>query len=101
MTWGVEAQVTERFVAAGVRADQIAFARETLVFSVDRPPTELLADFRDYYGPTMNAYEAAEKAGRKAELHRELEQLFTSQNTSKRLGRTTIPATFLRVTVTR
>jgi hypothetical protein len=47
----------------------------------------------------MNAFDAAEKNGRDADLQRELEQLFTSQNTSAE--GTTIPATFLRVTVAR
>ena len=53
--------------------------------------------FRDYYGPTMNAFEAEEKNGRKAELQQEMEALFISQNTSKEA--TSIPATFLRVSV--
>ena len=45
----------------------------------------------------MNAFEAAEKNGRKADLQKEMEALFTSQNKSK--DTTSIPATFLRVTV--
>jgi len=55
--------------------------------------------FRKYYGPTMNAFEAAEKQGRAAELQKELEELFNSQN--KTQEGTSIPATFLRVTVER
>jgi hypothetical protein len=54
-------------------------------------------EFRKYYGPTMNAFEAAEKQGRADELQKELEQLFNSQNNSR--DGTSIPATFLRVTV--
>ena len=46
-----------------------------------------------------NAFEAAEKNGRAAELQKELETLFTAQNTSTEPSRTSIPATFLRVTV--
>jgi hypothetical protein len=46
----------------------------------------------------MNAFEAAAKNGREASLQRELEELFSAQNTS--VGGTTIPATFLRVEVT-
>ncbi|MCI0638722.1 MAG: hypothetical protein L0Y72_13985 [Gemmataceae bacterium] len=47
----------------------------------------------------MNAFEAAEKVGRAADLQRELEALFHSQNRSSRADATSIPATFLRVTV--
>jgi hypothetical protein len=56
-------------------------------------------EFRKYYGPTMNAFEAAEKNGRAANLQKELEDLFNSQNRSQRKDATSIPATFLRVTV--
>jgi hypothetical protein len=45
----------------------------------------------------MNAFEAAEKNGRAADLQKELEDLFNSQNKSK--DATSIPATFLRVTL--
>ena len=47
----------------------------------------------------MNAFEAAEKNGRAAELLSELEVLFNSQNKSPSKDATLIPATFLRVTV--
>ena len=47
----------------------------------------------------MNAFEAAGKSGRAEALQAELEALSTSQNKSGRADRTTIPATFLRVTV--
>jgi hypothetical protein len=47
----------------------------------------------------MNAFEAAEKNGRADDLRKELETLFETQNTSPRKGATSIPATFLRVTV--
>ena len=60
---------------------------------------ELVGRFRDFYGPTMNAFEAARKNGRVAELQRELEALFAAQNASGRADRTTIAATYLRVTV--
>ena len=98
MTWGVESHVTERFGAAGVPADSISFARDTFTFDFPGAPPEFVDEFRNYYGPTMNAFEAAEKSGRTAELRRELVELFTNQNQSKKA--TSIPATFLRVTVT-
>jgi SAM-dependent methyltransferase len=100
MTWGVETSVTERFVAAGVPAQKVAFARDTFVFNFRGTPAEYVGRFRDYYGPTMNAFEAAQKNGRTAELQRQLEELFQAKNTSPRKDMTSIPATFLRVTVT-
>ncbi len=99
MTWGVESQVAERFGAAGVAHSKISFARETYMFHFDGSPAEFVATFRDYYGPTMNAFEAATKNGRATELQKELESLFSSQNTGGQ-NRTSIPATFLLVTVT-
>ncbi|HEX4437069.1 MAG TPA: methyltransferase domain-containing protein [Solirubrobacteraceae bacterium] len=99
MTWGVEDHVIERFVAAGVAAENVSFERDMYEFIFPCAPAELLAEFRAYYGPTMNAFEAARISGREAELQAELETLFNDQNTSPAEGRTVIPATFLRVTV--
>jgi SAM-dependent methyltransferase len=99
MTWGVENSVTERFVATGVPTERISFARDTFTFNFAGAPVEFVGRFRDYYGPTMNAFEAAEKSGRVAELQRQLEDLFQAQNKSSRKDMTSIPATFLRVTV--
>jgi SAM-dependent methyltransferase len=99
VTWGLEDQVTERFTAAGIPADQISCERATWTFDHPGPPAELLATFRGYYGPTMNAFEAATANGREGELQAELEALFEAQNTSTEA--TVIPATFLQVTVSR
>ncbi|MEQ1617193.1 MAG: class I SAM-dependent methyltransferase [Terricaulis sp.] len=101
MTWGIEDNVIERFAAAGVTRDKVSFARDTYVFNFPGAPSEFLAAFRGYYGPTMNAFEAAEKAGRAEALQQELETLFNSQNTSSDKSATSIPATFLRVSVVR
>jgi ubiquinone/menaquinone biosynthesis C-methylase UbiE len=100
MTWGVEDHVVERFTAAGVRRENISAVRDTYTFNTPVSPQEFLADFRTYYGPTMNAFDAAGKNGRSEELQRELQALFERQNTSEVAGTTSIPATFLRVTVT-
>ncbi|MGH7022195.1 MAG: class I SAM-dependent methyltransferase [Caulobacteraceae bacterium] len=97
MTWGIEANVIERFAAAGVAGANIRFAREILVFNYPRPPSAFLDLFQQYFGPTMNAFEAAEKTGRASELRSDLEALFNSQNTSGQGDATTISATFLRV----
>lgn len=100
MTWGLEDNVIERFTAAGAQKGNIAFVRETYIFSFPGSPTEFVAAFRSFYGPTMNAFEAAEKAGRCEDLRRELETLFNAQNTATAPNTTSIPATYLRVTVT-
>ena len=99
MTWGVESEVLDRFGAAGVPRDRVSFARETWTFEHAGPPSEFLAAFRKFYGPTMNAFEAAEQSGRADELQRELQTLFEKENRSGRADATSIPATFLRVTV--
>jgi SAM-dependent methyltransferase len=99
MTWGVENHVLERFAAAGVPKENISFAREIYKFDFPGSPSEYVAAFRKYYGPTMNAFEAAHKTGRAAELQKEIEDLFRRENRSAVQGVTSIPATFLRVTV--
>jgi len=98
MTWGVEEEVVERFTAAGVPRENISFEPDTYVFAYDGTASEYLDIFRNYYGPTMNAYEAAAANGREDELHAELDALFNEQ-ASESNGVTTIPATFARVTV--
>ncbi len=101
MTWGVESNVIERFGAAGIAEDRISFARDTYTFEYPEPPAALLAEFRRFYGPTMNAFEAAEKNGRADELAAELDDLFNRQNKSAIKTATSIPATYLRVTAAR
>ena len=101
MTWGVEANVVERFAAAGIAKERIAFSKETYVFNFPGKPPEFVDTFRRYYGPTMNAFEAADKNGRAADLQRELEALFESQNKSTNKAATVIPATYLKVSVAR
>jgi SAM-dependent methyltransferase len=98
MTWGIEGDVKERFTSAGVPEENISFERDTYMFNYAGTPSELVAEFRTYYGPTMNAFEAAAADGREADLQAELEALFNAQNAAD--DATSIPATFLRVTVT-
>jgi SAM-dependent methyltransferase len=99
MTWGIESHVVERFARAGVAPENISFARDTYHFNAPIPPSQFVNEFRLYYGPTMNAFEAAEKNGRADALGQELETLFESHNKSPGKDKTSIPATFLRVTV--
>jgi ubiquinone/menaquinone biosynthesis C-methylase UbiE len=100
MTWGLEENVIERFAQAGVPADRVNVSRETYTFEHPAAPTELLAVFRTYYGPTMNAFAAADADGRTEDLQQELAALFTSQNASQDPDTTSIPATYLQVSVT-
>ena len=99
MTWGVENHVQERFGNAGIAGENISFARDTYLFEFPGTPSSFVAEFRGYYPPTMNAFEAAGKNGRADELQKELVSLFEAQNTAPRSDTTRIPATFLRVTV--
>jgi SAM-dependent methyltransferase len=99
MTWGIAETVVERFVGAGIATKSITCEPDTFVFEAPVSPTEYLTWFRDYYGPTMNAYAAAEASGRSDALHKELEDLFVTQNRSGDPESTSIPATFLQVTV--
>ncbi len=100
MLWGVEEHVIERFGNAGVSREKIGFVRDTYTFIAPNTPAQFLELFKNYYGPTMNAFEAADKNGKAAELQQELQTLFNNQNKNGATGTTHIPATFLRVTVT-
>lgn len=101
MLWGVEQNVTERFEAAGIPKDNISFSRETFVFNGSFTPDQFVHNFKTYYGPTMNAFEAAEKNGKASGLQYELETLFKNQNKSGKDDMVSIPATYLMVTVKR
>ena len=101
MLWGDEEQVRARFGAAGIPAERVTCQRDTYTFAFPGTPAAFLATFRMWYGPTMNAFAAAEQAGRAGALQGELEALFASQNRSGEGDRTEIPATYLRVTVDR
>ena len=99
MTWGVDTHIIERFGQAGVPKEKISMVRDTYSFiSPDKSPAEFIELLERFYGPTMNAYEAAEKSGKVEELHNQLLELAKTQNKSTD-GSTSIPATFLRVTV--
>jgi len=101
MLWGVEEHVIDRFTKAGIAKENISFVKDTYVFAGALSPKEFVGRFKNYYGPTMNAFEAAEKTGRSSDLERELEELFTRQNQTGNESSVSIPATFLRVTAVR
>lgn len=98
MLWGIEDNVIERFGSAGISKENISFIRDTFTFKTPIPPTEYVELFKNYYGPTMNAFEAAEQIGKASNLEQELLDLVNSQNQNGSDG-TKIAATFLRVTV--
>lgn len=99
MLWGVESNIVERFGQAGVAQEKIAMVQDTYYFaSPEKSPMQFIELFETFYGPTMNAVEAAGKNGKAGELHAQLVELANSQNQSKDAG-TLIPATFMRVTV--
>ena len=91
--------MVERFAAAGVPGEKISFVKDTYTFNAPVAPAAYLADFRMYYGPTMNAFAAAEQSGKAANLQEDLQALFERQNRNEATDATSIPATFLRVTV--
>lgn len=99
MLWGVEDQVVERFGAAGIPGEQISFERASYTFEYEGTPSELVKLFELYYGPTMNAFDAAHKNGKANDLRNELEALFKAQNQASHPDQTVITATYLRVTV--
>lgn len=103
MLWGVESHIIERFGRAGVPAEKISMTRDTFIFTSPKDrasatPTDFIESFRTFYGPTMNAYEAAEKAGKVDDLHAQLIDLAHAQNKAPD-GSTHVPATFMRITV--
>jgi ubiquinone/menaquinone biosynthesis C-methylase UbiE len=99
MTWGMDTHIIERFGSAGVPRERISMTRDTFRFiAANKKPEQVIDAFRRFYGPTMNAYDAAEGNGKLDELHSQLVELANSQNTVNH-GSTSISATFLRVTV--
>jgi ubiquinone/menaquinone biosynthesis C-methylase UbiE len=99
VTWGIEEHIIERFGKAGVSREKISMVKDTYTFiSSKKSPADFIDAIKRFYGPTMNAYEAAEKNGRVEELHNQLLQLAHAHNHATD-GGTSIPATFMRVTV--
>jgi hypothetical protein len=99
MTWGVESHIVDRFGQAGVAPEKISMVKDTYYFaSAEKSPAQFIESFETFYGPTMNAVEAAKKNGKAEDLHNQLVELARAQNKSKDFG-TLIPATFMRITV--
>ena len=99
MTWGVDTHIIERFGQAGVPKEKISMVKDIYSFiSAEKDPARFIELLERYYGPTMNAYDAAQKNGKVDELHGQLLELAKAQNKSSD-GSTSMPATFMRVTV--
>jgi ubiquinone/menaquinone biosynthesis C-methylase UbiE len=99
MTWGSTPHLIERFGEAHIASEAISWERDTFVFNFKGSPAEFVDTFRQFYGPTMNAFDAAAKEGRAEALRNELVTLFESQNQCQYPGTTLVSAAFLRVTV--
>jgi ubiquinone/menaquinone biosynthesis C-methylase UbiE len=98
MTWGIESHIVERFGQAGVPKENISMVTDTYYFAhPEKSPTEFIELFERFYGPTMNAVDAAGSDGKEEELHNQLVELANAHNKSR--GGTFIPATFMRVSV--
>lgn len=97
MTWGVESHILERFEHAGVPRSNITMKKDTYSFIAPTPPEHFVEQLMRFYGPTMNAVDAAKKNGKEAELVGQLHELAKSQNKGAN-GNTHILATFMRVT---
>ena len=98
MTWGVESHIIERFDKAGVPKEKISMVKDTYYFGhSEKSPAEFIDLFERFYGPTMNAIDAARNNGKEDELHKQLVELANAHNKSH--AGTFIPATFMRVTV--
>lgn len=98
MSWGVESHIVERFVQAGVPKENISMVTDTYYFAhSEKSPAEFIELFEKFYGPTMNAVDAARTDGKEEELHKQLVDLANAHNKSQ--AGTFIPATFKRVTV--
>jgi len=98
MNWGMESHIVERFSQAGVAKENVSMVTDTYYFAhSEKSPTEFIELFEKYYGPTMNAVDAARKNGKEEALHEQLVELAKAQNKSN--AGTFIPATFMRVTV--
>ena len=101
MTWGVDTHIVERFGKAGVAAGAISMQKDTYVFTKKGVTPEQYVDlFARYYGPTMNAVDAARANGKERELR---DELVTLTRTFNKAGDRdiSISATFMRVTVAR
>jgi ubiquinone/menaquinone biosynthesis C-methylase UbiE len=98
MLWGVESNIMERFGQAGIAKEKIRLQKDTFHFITDKTPSQVIDLFRHFYGPTMNAFDAASKNGKEEDLYSQLVELAKAHNQSRK-GGTHIPAAFLRVVV--
>ena len=96
----MEQHIVERFGKAGIAKERISMVKDTFLFETSATPEAFVEDFRRHDGPTMNAYDAAAKNGKTDELHRQILELANSFN-KRTSGGTSIPATFMRVSVSR
>ena len=90
--WGDEKTVSQRF-AQGV--SQLALTRHKTFFEYPFPPKDVVAFFRQYFGPTQVAFSRLDENG-KAALASEMEALWTEHNLAKD-GTTKVEVEYLDV----
>ena len=94
LLWGTEAQL-EALLGSGAKVD---VARRTFTFRY-RSAQDFFATFRDYYGPTVKAWEALDEEGR-ASFERQLTEL-AEQHDRGRGDALAVPSEYLEVVATR
>jgi len=94
--WGKEDVVRERF---GDGVSQIETKPVILTFAFPFSPAEVVEHFRVYYGPANKAFAALDE-NKQAAIRKELEDLWTKNNTAKD-GTTSVEAEYLEVRATR
>ncbi|SDE68736.1 Methyltransferase domain-containing protein [Variovorax sp. CF079] len=99
LQWGDEARVRERF---GTQIAQLTVQPRTITFHFEElAPADVVAFWREYYGPTQRAFEAlASDAQKQTALRLALEQLWTEHNRA-RDGGTVVESEYLEVLAVR
>lgn len=90
--WGDEATVRQRF---GERVAKLTLTRQIANFNYPFSPQEVVAFFRQYFGPTQTAFSKLDKAGQDA-LTSQLEKLWIEHNKAHD-GSTSVDAEYLDV----
>jgi SAM-dependent methyltransferase len=94
LLWGDERVVRERF---GSRARSLQCTRRIMVLEFPFSPNAVVDHFREYYGPTLRAFESAQPDRREA-MRADLEELWRANNRGT-AGTTRVESEYLEVDV--